>query len=426
MREPNYRLIAEDLRQKLESGELGPGAMLPSEIDLRDQYNASRNTVRDAVKWLTALGLVETQPGQGTFVVEKIDPFVTTLGRDSGLGSEAVSTHDASEAAAAGRRLEVYDSGVEVHEADKVLASELALAGGSHVVSRHQQCYIDGIPHSLETAFYPMSLVQQGAIELVRAGGIPGGTARYLEEALGIKQASQRDTIAVRLPEQHELRFFRLPADGRVPVIEIHQTGFDESGIPLRFTVTAYPADRNKFVLSTTNPSAATHEPSDDLTPRPKMDSLAGHAFISYVREDSRQVDQLQQTLEAAGVPVWRDTADLWPGADWRAKIRRAITDNALVFIACFSQASISRRKSYQNEEFALAIEEMRLRPPDDPWLIPVRLSECEIPDRDIGAGRTLTSIQRADLFGDRKDEGTARLVAAILQILGRHSNAPR
>ena len=62
----------------------------------------------------------------------------------------------------------------------------------------------------------------------------------------------------------------------------------------------------------------------------------AGHAFISYVREDSNRVDQLQRRLEAAGIPVWRDTADLWPGEDWRAEIRRAISDNALVFIACF------------------------------------------------------------------------------------------
>jgi uncharacterized protein YwlG (UPF0340 family) len=155
-----------------------------------------------------------------------------------------------------------------------------------------------------------------------------------------------------------------------------------------------------------------------------KPNNLAGHAFISYVREDSRQVDQLQGTLQAAGVPVWRDTRDLWPGEDWRAKIRRAITNNALVFIACFSQASLSRGKSYQNEELTLAIDQLRLRPPDDPWLIPVRLDECEIPDRDIGGGRTLTSIQRADLFGNRSDESAERLVAAILRILGRHSDA--
>jgi hypothetical protein len=67
---------------------------------------------------------------------------------------------------------------------------------------------------------------------------------------------------------------------------------------------------------------------------------VAGHAFISYVHEDAEQVDHLQTTLQAAGVRVWRDTEDLWPGEDWRAKIRAAITDDALVFIACFSSRS--------------------------------------------------------------------------------------
>jgi GntR family transcriptional regulator len=405
-----YRKIAGDMRQKIESGELGRGAQLPSEIELREQYEASRNTIRAAVKMLTALGLVEIRPGQGAFVVEKIDPFVTTLGADSGFGGEAESALYAAEAQTAGRTLAASRPAVEVQQASGMLASELQLAEGSHVVSRHQQRYIDGIPHSLQTVFYPMSLVEQGATRLIQAGDIPEGVARYLE-ALGIRQASQRDTITVRPPSEIELHFFKLPSDGRVPVIEIRRAGFDESNRLLRFTVTVYPADRNKFVLSTTNPSAAIGEAS-----------VAGHVFISYVREDSRQVDRLQQALEAVGVPVWRDTADLWPGQDWRVEIRRAIKENTLVFIACFSQASISRHKSYQNEELVLAIEEMRLRSPEDPWLIPVRLSECEIPDREIGAGRTLTSIQRADLFGDRTDEGTERLVTTILRILGRHA----
>ena len=81
--------------------------------------------------------------------------------------------------------------------------------------------------------------------------------------------------------------------------------------------------------------------------------------------------------------------------------IRRAITDDALVFIACFSQRSLSRSKTFQNEELTLAIDQLRLRRPEEPWLIPVRFDECEVPDRDLGGGRTLASIQRADLFGD-------------------------
>jgi TIR domain len=150
---------------------------------------------------------------------------------------------------------------------------------------------------------------------------------------------------------------------------------------------------------------------------------VAGHVFISYIREDSRHVDLLQQALEEAGVRVWRDTQDLWPGEDWRLKIRRAITDNAIVFIVCFSSRSLARSRSYQNEELLLAIEQLRLRPLEEPWLIPVRFDDCEIPERDIGGGRTLTSIQRADLFDDHFAEGVARVLTTVLRILGRLDN---
>ncbi len=149
----------------------------------------------------------------------------------------------------------------------------------------------------------------------------------------------------------------------------------------------------------------------------------AGHAFISYARDDARHVDALQQALEVAGIPVWRDTAELWPGEDWRARIRHAISDDALVFIACFSQASVARRRSYQNEELVLAIEQFRQRRPDEPWLIPVRFDECDIPDRDIGGGRTLNSIQWADLFGAAASENTARLVATVYRVLGQSAD---
>lgn len=142
-----------------------------------------------------------------------------------------------------------------------------------------------------------------------------------------------------------------------------------------------------------------------------------GHAFISYAHSDSDQVDALQRSLEAADIPVWRDTMALWPGEDWRIKIRHAIASDSLVFIACFSRLSVARSVSYQHEELVLAIEQLRLRRPEDSWFIPVRLDECEIPDRDIGAGRTLASIQYVDIFGDHATTGTARIISAALRI---------
>src|SRR5579863_507070 len=86
MANPMYRQIAEDLREQIESGDLEPGQQLRTELELREHYEASRNTVRDAIKWLTSLGLVETRPGQGTFVVKKEDPFITALSGDPDSG----------------------------------------------------------------------------------------------------------------------------------------------------------------------------------------------------------------------------------------------------------------------------------------------------------------------------------------------------
>src|SRR5829696_1488476 len=145
----------------------------------------------------------------------------------------------------------------------------------------------------------------------------------------------------------------------------------------------------------------------------------SGHAFISYVREDAASVNNIYAMLQAAGVPVWRDTENLWPGEDWRLKIRQAITADSLAFIICFSGTSEARTSSYQNEELLLAIDEYRKRPPDRPWIIPVRLDDCRLPAYDLGAGRTLDSLQRLDMFGERRDEAAARLIAAVLRIIG-------
>jgi hypothetical protein len=146
--------------------------------------------------------------------------------------------------------------------------------------------------------------------------------------------------------------------------------------------------------------------------------SLAGHVFLSYVREDVDEVDRLQRTLEAAGIAVWRDTANLWPGENWRLKIREAITSDALVFIACFSSRGLARPQSYQNEEVLLAVEQLRQRRPDNPWLIPVRFDDCKVPDFELGPDRALSSLQRVDLFGVNRDAAYERLVAAVLRLL--------
>ena len=124
------------------------------------------------------------------------------------------------------------------------------------------------------------------------------------------------------------------------------------------------------------------------------------HVFISYVRENQKKVDTLCDDLTKQGVKVWLDRSDIQPGVRWKQAIRRAIRDGAF-FIACFSKQYNERDRSYMNEELVLAIEELRLRPTDTAWFIPVKLNRCEIPDRDIGAGATLQDLQYVELYTD-------------------------
>ena len=266
MTDPMYRQIADDLRLQIENGELAPGSQLLTELELREKHNASRNTIRDAIKWLTTRGLVETRPGQGTFVVRKIDPFVTTLTGDPEAGESGPYLREVK----ARRRVpEASAPRVEIQEAEGELTGELLLEQGDTVVSRHQQIKIDGTPWSLQTSFYPLKLVERGASRLIQASNIKRGAVEYLRETVGIKQVGYRDTITVRAPDQSEALFFGLADDGRVSVVETRRTAFDEQGIPIRLTVSTYPADRNQFAVF------VGQVPDNARTPDPPLSETA-------------------------------------------------------------------------------------------------------------------------------------------------------
>jgi GntR family transcriptional regulator len=253
MSTPLYRQIAEELREQIESGKLKPGQQLRTEFELREHYGASRNTVRDAIKWLTNLGMVETRPGQGTFVVQKIDPFVTTLtGDPEGPGGGDQSAY-LSEVSERKRKPSFSPIQVEIQQASEDVAISLRISKGTEVISRHERRFIDEIPWAMQTSFYRMELADRGAKRLMRPGNIEQGTVKYLAETLNIRQVGYRDWITVRAPNAIEADFFKLPQDGRVPMYEIFRTAFDGNRRPIRLTVTVYPADRNQFIVNVGN-----------------------------------------------------------------------------------------------------------------------------------------------------------------------------
>jgi GntR family transcriptional regulator len=245
--QPLYQQIAEELRKQIEDGSLAPGSQLPTEGELHKKHNASRNTIRDAVKRLSSQGLIETKPGRGTFVTTRPDPFVTVLTapdeRSEGEGAKYLSKVHAEN-----RMASATDPKVEVQAAPKVVAARLRVEPGTQVISRHQKRSIDGFPWSLQTSFYPMEFITRGADRLLLAQDIKEGAVRYLGDTIGLSQIGYRDWITARTCDNNEQTFFRIPYDSTI--FEIFRTAFDQDKNPMRVTVTVFPTDRNQFIVN--------------------------------------------------------------------------------------------------------------------------------------------------------------------------------
>ncbi|MBT2648223.1 FadR family transcriptional regulator [Bacillus sp. ISL-34] len=63
-----YLDVVESLRSMIEADSLLPGDKIPSERELSDRFNVGRSSVREALRALELLGLIETRRGEGTFI----------------------------------------------------------------------------------------------------------------------------------------------------------------------------------------------------------------------------------------------------------------------------------------------------------------------------------------------------------------------
>ena len=86
---------------------LGPGDRLPSERELAGEFGVSRASIREAIKALTALGLLETRTGDGTYVRPNLgesilEPLSWAVLLAEGVGPDLAETREAIEPDIAG------------------------------------------------------------------------------------------------------------------------------------------------------------------------------------------------------------------------------------------------------------------------------------------------------------------------------------
>jgi len=240
---PVFKQIADRLRAMILSGELAPGAQLPSEQELMDAHGLARGTVRQAVNLLRGEGLVRTEHGRGTFVRDRSPVRRLAHDRFARRHRDRGRAAYLAELDAEGRVANVEVLEVARAKAPDEVAVWLQLDVGAEVLVRRRRYLADEEPMELATSYVPWSLAE--GTQITEADTGPGGIyARLEERAHRLKRFSEE--VTARMPTLDEVRALGLQPG--VPVFRVVRIAYDADELPVEACDTVMAADR--YVLS--------------------------------------------------------------------------------------------------------------------------------------------------------------------------------
>ncbi|MCM2424213.1 GntR family transcriptional regulator [Streptomyces sp. RKAG293] len=241
-----YEAIADALRERIESGELPPGAKVPSENDVMTEFGAGRDTVTKALRRLRDEGLTTATQGAATRVRE-FKPIRRPANRrlsqevwGAGVSMWAIDVQDKTPT--------VADAKVERIEATVRVAEALGIRRGEAVVRRSRRYLIDGKPVLKSDSYLPAEIADGTAIAEIETGD--GGIYARLGE-LGFGPARFKEELRIRMPNRQEKAWLQLgpgtpvviivrvavTAEGRV--VEVNEMVLDASAYILDYVIDA-------------------------------------------------------------------------------------------------------------------------------------------------------------------------------------------
>jgi GntR family transcriptional regulator len=230
--------IADDLRNKITSGSLGPGALLPSEPELAREHSVSRQTARAALQTLEQEGLVTVRPRRGR-IVRSQRRLRWHLSEFERPDHTTTATSDAWETDIESQGHDPTRQALTVSEIlpPAGIAARLGLDPAvDRCVVRQRVRYIDGQPGIISDDYFDLRIVE--GTELAA----PEDTTRedILKEA-GFEQVYDTDEIITRMPTPDETHRLRIPPG--TPVAEHTRTGYTATGKAVRVMVSIIPGD---------------------------------------------------------------------------------------------------------------------------------------------------------------------------------------
>lgn len=227
--------IAAELADSIRSGELQPGALMPSERELIERFGTTKSTAGKAIALLQAEGLVRTETGRGTFVqdIPKVKRVRRIPPRGNGSGSSFAEEMRKSGLAPSTKLVQA-----EAGRPPAVIAERLELGDDEQALIRKRHMFTDGRPVQLAVSYIPMSVAGDADLAFPDTG--PTGIHARLAER-GHQVTRFVEEVDSRRPDDEEIRFLRISRSQYV--LEVTRLAFDRAGRVLEVTTNVFPSN---------------------------------------------------------------------------------------------------------------------------------------------------------------------------------------
>ncbi len=237
-----YQRIADDLQREIVEGRIVPGAVAPSVRELAKRYGVAHMTANRALQELRGLGLLVTQARRTVVRPQPQIRLVHTATRHRARQASGLGNWNAEVLAQGGHpEQQLLHVGQVPAPAD--IALQLKIAAGAPVVARRRRHLVDGVPFSLQTAYYPVEIAAGTRLE--HPLRIVGGAQAVLEERLGQPVARFAEDLIARMPTAEEARALQLATRG--PVVRILRTAYGLAAAPVEVLDSVMVAERHAF-----------------------------------------------------------------------------------------------------------------------------------------------------------------------------------
>ncbi|AIQ54074.1 trehalose operon repressor [Paenibacillus sp. FSL R7-0331] len=231
MRENIFLQIYNDYSSRIHSGQLLPGAKLPSESELAESYGTSRETVRKALNLLFREGYIHKIKGRGSFVLDmtRMDFPVTGL----------ISFKEMSDTLGGPSRTLVEETVQE--PAGFMLARQLQIPEDALIWKVTRAREIEGERIILDKDYFRADIVPFLSMDIAA-----GSIYEYLEGELGLKISYAKKLISVEPSTGEDHRLLDLKKYTHIVVVRNYV--YLENTVLFQYTESRHRLDKFQFV----------------------------------------------------------------------------------------------------------------------------------------------------------------------------------